>query len=193
MELFPRVCRESGGQVDIGDYFALEHPAGAKSWKLERTQALLRRPEVAVIEFDQCALGLTVVPSGDLSRKRTRIATNHAGLALQLAGFQCTGDHVHVPLENNLAGKARVYPPALCHLLAQSAKEAVLGLPVPSFPAFSLATDWPEDEEEETTGQPASSTSETAVPEEDGVEGACQHWPPSTGAVPEDDACRRST
>ncbi len=149
-------------QVDMGDYFALEHPAGAKSWKLERTQALLRRPEVAVIEFDQCALGQTVVPSGELSRKRTRIATNHAGLALQLAGFQCTGDHVHIPLENNLAGKARVYPPALCHLLAQSAKEAVLGLPVSSFPAFSLATDWPEDEEEETTGQPASSISETA-------------------------------
>ena len=151
-------------QIDAGDYFALEHPAGAKSWKLERTQALLRRPEVALIEFDQCALGLTVVPSGALSRKRTRIATNHAGLALQLAGHQCTGDHVHIPLENNLAGKARVYPPALCHLLARSAKEAVLGLQVPSFPAFSQgpAMEWPEDEEDETTDQAAPSNTEMA-------------------------------
>ena len=145
-------------QVDVGDYFALEHPAGAKSWKLKRTQALLRRPEVAVIEFDQCALGLTVVPSGELSRKRTKIATNHAGLAMQLASLQCSGDHTHVPLENNLAGKARIYPLALCQLLAQSAKEAVLGLTIPSFPtsqSWNLATDWPEDEEDEPATQAA--------------------------------------
>ena len=68
-------------QDDQGDFFALEHPANASSWKLPRTQRLLRRSSVAVIEFDMCAFGLTVVRSGDLSRKRTKIATNHPWLA----------------------------------------------------------------------------------------------------------------
>ena len=141
-------------QDDMGDFFALEHPAGAESWKLERTQRLLRRPTVALIEFDMCALGLTVVPSGILSRKRTKIATNHAGLAWFLSQCQCQGDHEHVPLENNLAGKARIYPAALCQLLAESARDAVLQLPAPSFlelpvQGLSLVTGYPEDEEEE--------------------------------------------
>jgi len=39
------------------DYFGLEHPERASSWKLPQTQRLLRRPDVAVIIFDQCALG----------------------------------------------------------------------------------------------------------------------------------------
>ncbi len=160
-------------QDDMGDFFALEHPAGAKSWKLERTQRLLKRPGVALIEFDMCALGLTVVPSGLLSRKRTKIATNHAGLAWLLSQCQCQGDHEHVPLENNLAGKARIYPAALCQLLAESARDAVLRLPAPSFlespvQGPSLATGYPEDEEEE--GHVPQGTSSTNEAEADPLE-----------------------
>lgn len=158
-------------QADAGDFFALEHPAGAESWKLERTQALLQRPDVAIIEFDLCTFGLSVVPSGQLSRKRTRIATNHPRLALELSLHQCQGDHEHVPLENNLAGKARIYPPALCDLLAQCAKEASLQVSTPSFLEFplqpwSFAEGLPEDEEEE---EPPHQTSGGHV-EEDPLE-----------------------
>ena len=136
-------------QDDRGDYFALEHPAGASSWKLERTQRLLRRPSVAVIEFDMCALGLTVVPSGELSRKRTRIATNHPWLATQLCLRQCKGDHLHVPLENNLPSKARVYTHQLCELIAKAAKATALQLPIPSFAEWTFAAAVEDEDEAE--------------------------------------------
>lgn len=57
-------------QDDQHSMFGLEHPSEASSWKTPRAQRLLRRPGVALITFDMCQLGLSVVDSGELSRKR---------------------------------------------------------------------------------------------------------------------------
>ena len=136
-------------QDDMGDFFALEHPAGASSWKGERVQRLLRRPSVCIIEFDMCALGLSVVNSGELSRKSTKVLTNHPWLAYQLSLRQCSGDHQHVRLESGLPRKAQVYPEEFCKLLAQAARDAALGLPPPSFLSAVFATGLEEEEQEE--------------------------------------------
>ena len=142
-------------QDDLGDYFALEHPAGASSWKGERVQRLLRRPSVCLIEFDMCALGLSVVKSGELSKKSTKILTNHPWLAYQLCLRQCSGDHQHVKLECGLPRRAQTYPDELCKLLAQAARDAALHLPPPSFLTAVFATGLEEeDQEEEETQEP---------------------------------------
>ena len=157
-------------QDDHGDYFALEHPAGASSWKLKRTQRLLRRPSVALIEFDMCALGLSVVPSGELSRKRTKIATNHPWLAAQLCLRQCRGEHFHVHLENNLPNKAKVYTPDLCQLIAKAARAVALQLPSPSFAEWTFTAtveDEEEDGEDERHGIPEEQSRKADILEED--------------------------
>ena len=71
-------------QIKNDNYFGLEHPRLAASWRLPQTQRLVRRPDVALIVFDQCAYGLSVVDSGKLSQKSTCIATNNPWLALEL-------------------------------------------------------------------------------------------------------------
>ena len=38
-------------QIEAGDFFALEHPAGAESWNLESTRAFLRRHETTFWEL----------------------------------------------------------------------------------------------------------------------------------------------
>ena len=125
------------------DYFGLEHPERASSWKLPQTQRLLRRPDVAVIIFDQCALGLTVVPDGMLSRKTTRIATNNPWLAKRLLQAQCVGGHPHRQLIGGLPALAQEYPPALCQCIAESARDAALGLSPPSFVTEPTVSDEP--------------------------------------------------
>eukprot|EP00435_Cladocopium_sp_Y103_P030682 s4658_g7.t1 len=93
------------------DYFGLEHPGNATSWKLHKTQKLLRRADVALITFDMCAFGLSVVSSGEL---------------LLLGG---------------LPHLAQEYPPALCQCIAQSARAAALHLPIPSLLLLDCETD----------------------------------------------------
>ena len=139
-------------QEEMENYFALEHPAGASSWKGERVQRLLRRPSVCLIEFDMCALGLSVVKSGELSKKSTKVLTNHPWLAYQLCLRQCSGDHQHVRLENGLPRRAQIYPEEFCRLLAQAAQDASLRLPPPSFLTAVFATGLEEEELEEEEG-----------------------------------------
>ena len=122
-------CHE---QLEQHDYFGLEHPERASSWKLPQSQRLLRRPDVATIVFDQCQFGLSVVP-GELSQKPTKICTNNPWLALDLMRAQCDRSHSHRHLIGGLPALAQEYPPALCQCIASSAQAAALGLPCPSF------------------------------------------------------------
>ena len=123
-------------QYESGDYFAIEHPARATSWSTPRIQRLLAQPGVALIEFDMCAFNLSVVQGGELSQKPTRVATNNPWLALKLALSQCSQDHSHVPLQNGLPAKARIYTPEFCAAIVEATRQAKLGVPIRSFLQF---------------------------------------------------------
>ena len=119
-------------QVKDGHHFGLEHPAGASTWSLPRTQRLLSRKDVALMTFDQCQFGLQVSPSGLTSRKSTKIATSNPWLAVTLLNAQCQREHEHAHLEGGLTKPAQVYPPAMCQAIAESVQSLSLGLPCPS-------------------------------------------------------------
>ena len=123
-------CEE---QIADGNFFGLEHPRLAASWRLPRTQRLLRRDDVVLMSFDQCFFGLSVVPSGTLSRKSTCIATNNPWLALELVNAVCRGDHDHETLIGGLPRKAQEYPAELCSAITRGAQAVALGLNPPSF------------------------------------------------------------
>jgi hypothetical protein len=74
---------------------------------------LLSQPGVWLLNFDQCAAGLSVVEDGTLSKKPTAIITNHVGLVYHLSRLLCQGDHQHQPLHGGLPAKAQEFPPAL--------------------------------------------------------------------------------
>ena len=120
-------------QLSQEDLFGLEHPGPASSWKLPKTQALLRRPDVALINFDMCAWGLSVTGNGELSRKSTKIATNNPWLARELIRAQCDGQHSHRQLIGGLPALAQEYPVALCQAIARATKAAITAQSPPSF------------------------------------------------------------
>ena len=156
-------------QIKDDNYFGLEHPRLAASWRLPQTQRLLRRPDVALIVFDQCAYGLSVVDSGKLSQKSTCIATNNPWLALELIKAQCSQDHDHEALVSGLPRMAQEYPAAMCMAIARSAQAVSMGLEAPSFfheveyeaTKCSYAF-FGEDEEDEDDDLPVESTTEPA-------------------------------
>eukprot|EP00913_Durusdinium_trenchii_P008595 g8070.t1 len=171
-------------QIDQGSYFGLEHPAGAASWSLPSTQQLLRRPDVALITFDQCAFNLSVVPDGTKSRKATKVATNNPWLAYELFLAQCQGDHPHKTLIGGLPRRAQAYPSEFCEVIAISTKKAILSTAPPSFmgmregdkdfavtrrtPANHQVSFFGEDDEEDDNHDPALADEES--PEQDGGE-----------------------
>jgi hypothetical protein len=120
-------------QCNNGDYFGIEHPGSATSWKLTSTQELLQREDVALMTFDMCSFGLSVVSSGELSQKTTKIATINPWLAYELFLAQCDRQHSHRLLIGGLPHLAQEYPPALCETIARCAQSAALHLPTPSF------------------------------------------------------------
>jgi len=90
-------------------YFFLEQPGGASSWATHGIAWLLKQPGVIRFLFDQCPVGLSV-SEGELSRKTTGIATNHAGIAAVLSQCQCSKNHPHVVLDHGLTAPARIFP-----------------------------------------------------------------------------------
>ena len=159
-------------QYAVGDYFALEHPAYASSWSKPRIQKLLRKPGVALIEFDMCHYGLTVTEGGELSKKSTRIATNNPWLAIALCQAQCAQDHSHVALQSGLPGRARIYTAAFCAEVVTATRQAVMEAPFPSLLHFNVGhenhpkcyVEFPEEEEEESRGVGDDLVKEVEVP-----------------------------
>ena len=96
-------------QLSRGKFFWIEQPATASSWATHALDWLLEQNNTMLIQFDQCAAGLQVVPD-KLSRKPTSAITNHIGIARELSKFQCSKDHMHQPLQGGLPDKAKVYP-----------------------------------------------------------------------------------
>merc|ERR1711884_251478 len=87
-------------QYHAGRYFALEHPAAARSWGIDVLQSLVQIPGVKTDTFDLCMLGMESVDNEGRvrARKRTRVATNSQALAATLERFRCDRKHRHVTL-----------------------------------------------------------------------------------------------
>ena len=113
-----------------GRFWALEHPASAKSWSDKCLRDLCMLDNVRTITFDQCQLGL-ISPGGSPLRKRTRIATNSNILAEKLCGKLCSGEHIHMRVTGSefnvvLSRHAQKYPPGLVAAIAEAAVGHVL-------------------------------------------------------------------
>ena len=112
-------------QLDGGRFFAFEHPASATSWKQPCVQAVMARPGVVVVQFDQCMLGLTTKVNQVPTRKRTKIMTNMPELCRRLRPYRCDRSHVHCMIQGSEGGCkrsvwAQKYPPAMCKVIAES-------------------------------------------------------------------------
>ena len=112
-------------QLDGGRFFAFEHPANATSWGQPCVQAVMARPGVVVVQFDQCMLGLTTKVNQVPTRKRTKIMTNMPELCRRLRPYRCDRSHVHCMIQGSEGGCkrsiwAQKYPPAMCKVIAES-------------------------------------------------------------------------
>ena len=121
MAMFQFCVQVAEFQISQGRYFWIEQPASASSWATHAIAWLLRQPGVCLVQFDQCAAGLSVVP-GKLSRKATAFITNHIGIIHELSALQCAGDHEHQPLQSGLPDKAKTYPEGLLRSIIRGVK-----------------------------------------------------------------------
>ena len=117
-------------QLEDNNMFGLEHPSGAASWSLPRTQRLLKKDNVALMTFDMCSFSLSV-KEGTVSQKSTKLATSNPWLAFELLNKQCSHDHVHEHLISGLPRKAQVYWEDFCKTLA-----SCTGCILPQGPSF---------------------------------------------------------
>ena len=81
-------------------------------------------PGVQTVAFDMCACGM-VSPLGEPIRKRTKLMTNHPGLATEISKYQCCKKHKHRAIEGSQLGHslskwAQVYPDGLVIVLAKA-------------------------------------------------------------------------
>ena len=101
-------------QYREGRHFALEHPVGAQSWKLDSVKLMAKLPGVQVVNFDFCMLGMKATDRDGQGRvkKRTTIMTTCDELARALREAQCDGHHRHVRLVDGgvRASQCQVYP-----------------------------------------------------------------------------------
>ena len=114
-------------QIEKRQFFMFEHPHRASSWKLPSVNRILGLTGVFCVSFDMCSFGMCS-PLGEPIRKRTKIMTNHAGLAAALQGHQCSRDHTHKHIEGSQLGHSlsrwcQIYPPDLVSLLANFLQE----------------------------------------------------------------------
>ena len=120
-------------QLDTEHFFAFEHPAGASSWQQPCVQAIENHPDVAVVRFDQCMLGLTTKVWGKPTRKRTKVMTNMPHLVRLLGLYQCDRSHVHCRIEGTEGGMKRSvwaqrYPDAMCRVIADAVAQTLSGI-----------------------------------------------------------------
>ena len=92
-----------GKQDDEDSESALEPPASARSWALPSMVALMNRPGVVQVSFDQCRLGLRDLEGKPL-RKRTSLATNSPILARTFEGFRCNCTTPHGLIQGSQHG-----------------------------------------------------------------------------------------
>eukprot|EP00969_Alexandrium_andersonii_P320582 14164018-Alexandrium_andersonii.AAC.1 len=93
-------------QMRCGRYFLFEQPDSAASWQLPELLALGRDQRVLRAVSDQCRFGLSVVDSGQLSKKPTGWLTNSQKVAEEL-DVRCRCDQPHATLLSGLPRKAQ--------------------------------------------------------------------------------------
>ena len=83
-------------QAAEGRKFMFEHPVAASSWQLALVNQLLFLDSAERVNFDFCALGMTIKENGMPTpvRKRTSVVTNSKRLSQALKRKQCTGDYI---------------------------------------------------------------------------------------------------
>ena len=111
-------------QISRNRFFMFEHPQKASSWRLPMVEEVASMPGVQIISFDMCACGM-VSPLGEPIRKRTKLMTNHPGLATEISKYQCCKKHKHRAIEGSELGHslskwAQVYPDGLVTVLAKA-------------------------------------------------------------------------
>ena len=116
MAMFQFCIQVAAYQLQRGRHFWIEQPALASSLATHASQWLMSQFGVFLVQFDQCAAGLSVL-SGLLSKKPTCCITNHLGIIRELSKLVCSGDHPHVPLQGGLPAKAQEYPVGLVSAL----------------------------------------------------------------------------
>ena len=118
-------CKMYKRQIDSGNYFVHEHPAGASSWKDPEIQRLRKLPVVFYIKSDQCAFGLTTPgPDGKpmFAKKPTRFLTNSVAMAKMLLRA-CSKDHEHQQLAGGRCANAAFYPQELVRAFVRGMAE----------------------------------------------------------------------
>mgnify|MGYP003333908855 CR=1 FL=1 len=132
-------------QLSRNALFVFEHPARASSWRLPVVQQVLAHPDVVVVSFDQCMLGLKSKVHGMPMRKRTKIATNCRVTAARFAMrcCQCDRSHVHQTIQGSEGGVrrsvwAQMYPPGMVDLLARTSESDARSIVVSVLRAYSM-------------------------------------------------------
>ena len=118
-------CAMYRRQINSGNYFLHEHPAGASSWNEPDMVKLRSLPGVYCVTADQCAFGLqTKGPDGKpmLAKKRTRFMTNSLAMARMLER-SCSKDHAHQQLSGGRCADAAFYPIELVRAIVRGIGE----------------------------------------------------------------------
>ena len=105
-------------QVESGNYFLHEHPAGATSWDTEEIRKMTQGTGVQITVADQCMYGLRTWSKDPKkldkpARKRTKFMTNGVEIAEELKK-RCDLKHEHQALVDGRAREAAQYPQELC-------------------------------------------------------------------------------
>lgn len=132
-------------QLNRGGHILFEQPAGASSWKEPCIQAVAQRPEVYTIVNHQCQFGLNVDGLGPNKKPTRWMSSSHKGSVTAQPPMR-RGTHAHT-LQNGMPAKAAIYPPQLCHAIAQGIAEQTQA-------QERYAADAEEEEDEEVEGPP---------------------------------------
>ena len=112
-------------QMAMGNYFCIEHPQTASSWKHDSWQKLAQIPQCQITDFDQCTVGLRCPESGLPIKKRTRLLSNAPQVRQMFQGRQCSCTGPHKQIEGSACGMklsehCQTYPFEFCQLLCQA-------------------------------------------------------------------------
>ena len=111
-------------QLDGGRHYVLENPKPSGAWKEPRMLKFLASRAPAIVDFDQCRLGLRS-RQGNLHRKSTRLVSSSFSVASKFEDQKCTRTHLHDPVIGGVAVTARAghYPVQLARCLVKGMEE----------------------------------------------------------------------
>ncbi|CAL1174258.1 unnamed protein product [Cladocopium goreaui] len=111
-------------QLDGGRHYVLENPKPSGAWKGPRMLKFLASRAPAIVDFDQCRLGLRS-RQGNLHRKPTRLVSSSFSVASKFEDQKCTRTHLHDPVIGGVAVTARAghYPVQLAKCLVKGMEE----------------------------------------------------------------------